>query len=80
MTAIARELDNKLKELDARSADSLERLVREALALVDATNHTLEQLPAGSLDPDFFKSIAKEFGSEPFERPQQGNSENRETW
>ena len=77
MTAIARELDEKLKTLDARAADSLERLVREALAFIDIQNGSS---PAGRLPPDFFKKIAEEFGPEPFERPRQGESEQREAW
>ena len=67
MTAIAQELDEKLKTLDPKAALSLERLVREALELVNAQNGT-----AGRLLPDFFKKIAEEFGPEPIERPPQG--------
>ena len=72
MTAIARELDEKLKTLDSKAALSLERLVRDALELVNSQNGTATHLP-----PEFFKKIAEEFGPEPFERPPQGESEQR---
>ena len=77
MSAIAEELDAKLKTLDARAASSLEKLVRDALDLVETQNGVgrPERLP-----PDFFTRIAREFGSEPFERPPQGESEKREAW
>ena len=77
MTAIATQLDEKLKSLDAKAASSLERLVRDALELVDTQNGTgrIEHLP-----PDFFVRISREFGNEPFERPSQGESERRTDW
>src|SRR2546425_7241922 len=61
-------LDAKLKTLDARAASSLEKLVRDALELVEGQNGGVrsERLPS-----DFFTRIAREFGSEPFERPPQ---------
>lgn len=74
MTAIARELDEKFKALDARSADSLERLVRDALALITTQNGSSATAPAHRLLPDFFQKIVREFGPEPFERPPQGES------
>ncbi len=80
MTAIARELDEKLRTLDPKAATSLERLVRDALHLIDLQSGLTPSSPTGSLDPGFFKSIAKEFGSEPFDRPPQGDSEQREGW
>ena len=66
MSTIAEALDAKLKTLDARAASSLEKLVRDALELVETQNGRvrLERLPA-----DFFTVIAAEFGPEPFERP-----------
>jgi len=77
MSAIAEQLDAKLKTLDAKAACSLEKLVRDALELVETKNGALapERLP-----PDFFARIAAEFGSEPFERPPQGEFEQREGW
>lgn len=75
--SIAEQLDAKLKTLDAKVASSLEKLVRNALELVEAQNGAvrLDRLP-----PDFFSRIAGEFGSEPFERPPQGEPEKREAW
>jgi hypothetical protein len=77
MSAIAEELDAKLKTLDAKAASCLEKLVRDALELVETQNGAAlpERLP-----PDFFTRIAREFGSEPFERPPQGEFEKREAW
>jgi hypothetical protein len=77
MSAIAEQLDEKLKTLDARAASSLEKLVRDALELVETRDGAVrpERLP-----PDFFSRIAREFGSEPFERPSQGEFEKREAW
>ena len=77
MSAIAEQLDAKLKTLDARAASSLERLVRDALELVETQDGAIrsERLPG-----DFFTRIATEFGSEPFERPPQGEFEKREAW
>ena len=80
MIAIARELDQKLKTLDARAAHSLERLVRHALALIDTPNGSSTAPPAHRLPADFFKKIAEEFGPEPFQRPPQGDFEQREAW
>ena len=77
MSAIAEQLDAKLKTLDAKAASALEKLVRDALELMETQNGAArpEHLP-----PDFFTRIAGEFGSEPFERPPQGEFEKREAW
>lgn len=77
MSAIAEQLDAKLKALDAKAACSLEKLVRDALELVETQNGAFvpEHLP-----PDFFTRIAGEFGNEPLERPPQGEFEQRERW
>lgn len=77
MTKIAEQLDAKLKTLDAKAASTLEQLVRDAINLVDSQNGTAGP---GRLPSDFFTRIAGEFGSEPFERPPQGESEQREAW
>jgi len=34
----------------------------------------------GRLPPDFFARVASELGSEPFERPPQGDFEKRKGW
>ena len=77
MTVIAEQLDAKLKSLDADAAFSLEKLVRDALELVDTQNRAVR---SGHLPPDFFPRITSEFGGEPFERPVQGDSEKLEGW
>ena len=77
MSAIAEELDAKLKTLDARAASSLEKLVRDALELVEIQNGAARP---DRLPPDFFARIAREFGSGPFERPAQGEFEKRDPW
>jgi hypothetical protein len=77
MSGIAEQLDAKLKTLDARAAASLEKLVRDALELVESQNGGVRP---GRLPSDFFTRIAVEFGSEPFQRPPQGESEKREAW
>ncbi len=77
MSGIAAKLDEKLKGLDPKAALSLEKLVRDALELVDVQNGK----PAlDSLPQDFFRRVAAEFGNEPFERPPQGDFERREDW
>ena len=77
MSGIAEELDAKLKTLDAKAASLLEKLVRDALELAETQNGAArpDRLPS-----EFFTRIAREFGSEPFERPVQGESEEREAW
>jgi len=77
MTAIAEQLDAKLKTLNAGAAFSLEKLVRDALELVDSQNGAVRP---GHLPPDFFSRIASEFGGEPFDRPVQGDAEKVEGW
>ena len=77
MSDIAEQLDAKLRTLDAKAASSLEKLVRDALELVETQNGGV---PPQRLPPDFFTRIAREFGGEPFERPPQGESEQREAW
>jgi hypothetical protein len=55
----------------------LEKLVRDALELVEVQNGTVRP---GRLPTDFFARIASEFGGEIFERPPQGDFEKREGW
>jgi hypothetical protein len=77
VTAIAEQLDKKLRTLDPRAAASLEKLVRDALELVESGNGASRP---GSLPPDFFTRISETFGSEPLERPPQGKFEQRQEW
>jgi hypothetical protein len=76
MTAIALELDRKLQSLDASTAASVERLVLDALDLVDQRKKS-----TASAWPDgFWSQIRDDFGTEGLERPPQGEFEKRETW
>jgi hypothetical protein len=74
MSGIAEQLDAKLKTLDARAASCLEKLVRDAMELVETQNGGSQ---SDRLPPDFFARIAREFGGEPFARPAQGEFEPR---
>jgi hypothetical protein len=75
MTAIAAELDQKLKGLDPETAASVERLVRDVLRLAEIKPGMASAWPAG-----FWQSIRADWGTEPFERPAQGDLEKREEW
>ena len=75
MSGIARELDEKLKTLDAQSAALLEKTVREAIEQA-VTN----QNPPTGWPPGFFEKTAGAFADIPFERPPQGEFEKREDW
>ena len=77
MTAIAAQLEERLRTLDPRAASSLEKLVRDALELVEAQAATREP---DRLPPDFLSRISQEFGTEPLERDPQGELEKREVW
>jgi hypothetical protein len=63
--------------LDPKAAASLEKLVRDALELVETRSGAASPVP---LPSDFFSRIAAEFGSEPFDRPPQGDFDKREGW
>ena len=77
MSVIADQLDARLKTLDFKAASSLEKLVRDALELVETQSVAARH---DSLPPDFFTRIAGEFGPEPFERLPQGECEQRKVW
>ena len=75
MTAIAVELDQKLQNLDPDTAASVERLVRDALNLAEQKRPAASPWPA-----NFWRTIRADWGTEPFERPPQGEFEKREDW
>ena len=75
MTAIAVELDQRLQSLDPGTAASVERLVQDALQLAEKKGTNGSTWPAG-----FWERIRADWGSEPFERPPQGEFEKREAW
>ncbi len=66
MTQIALELDERLRQLDTRTAEHVESLVREVLALTGPKEELKDELgyPLG-----YFESTAGSFAHEPLERP-----------
>lgn len=69
MSNVTSELEETLHQLDARSATLLERLVRDALALVRQGSS-----PSGSTDSKgwplkYFEQTAGSFANEPLEPP-----------
>jgi hypothetical protein len=77
MTQIALELDERLRQLDARTAKHVESLVREVLALTGAKEEPKDELgyPVG-----YFEATAGSFAQEPLERPAALPFEKREVW
>lgn len=73
MHAIAVELDQRLRSLDAKTAASVEKLVHDALGLAEQSTSGSPNWPT-----DFWQRIRTDLGSEPMERPPQGDFENRE--
>lgn len=76
MTAIAVELDQKLRELDPKTAASVEQLVRDALQLAEQQRLARPR----ETHREFIQRMAGSLGDEPFERPPQGEFEKREEW
>jgi hypothetical protein len=75
MTAIALELDRKIQSLDPETAASVERLVQDALQLAERSETAASTWPEG-----FWRQIRDDWGTEPFQRPAQGEFEKREAW
>ena len=80
MTSIARELDEKLTVMDPATASMVERLVRDALNLVEA--HVRIPTAPGEIAAHgkFLEQFAGALADEPIERPPQGNPEVRGAW
>lgn len=71
MSTLTLDLQATLKELDADSATKLERLVRDAIALVQPAK---KPAAAGAVDKNgwpagFFEETAGSFANEPFDFP-----------
>ncbi len=78
MTAIAVELDQKLRELDPKTAASVEQLVRDALQLAE---HKARSDAAASVSHRaHIERFAGIWAGDDFERPPQGEYEKREEW
>ena len=77
MNKVVEELDQQLKQLDRVTAERVEQLVRDALALAGKpTDGT-----ASSRWPDgYFERTAGALAGQVFDRPQQGSSPTREAW
>jgi hypothetical protein len=77
MNKIAEELDRRLKLLDRTTAEHVERLVSDALALAGDSAGKLspDQWPAG-----YFDRTAGALAGEHLDRPEQGSSPTREAW
>ena len=75
MSAIAVELDQKLQSLDPETAASVVQIVRDALQLAEKRKTAAAAWPAG-----FWQRVRADWGGEAFERPPQGNFEEREDW
>ena len=76
MSTIAAELDTRLQSLDPAAQAHVEKLIREALALAESRRESAAQgWPAG-----YFEATAGALAGEPFDRPPEGDFENRESW
>ena len=87
MNRIAVELDAKLQSLDSARAEELTRKVREAIADVEAekppfVNAAIDpMLGVGNGWPvGYFASTLGMFADERFERPAQGEHQERDPW
>jgi hypothetical protein len=77
MKAIAEELDRQLSRLGPAMAEQVERLVRDALALADeSARHSAK----GEWPEGYFARTSGAMAGETFERAEQGESPERETW
>lgn len=77
MSGIAQELDESLRKLDPETAQRVEHLVREALALAARAPMAQDALgyPSG-----YFEATAGSFADEPLERPAPLPPEKRTEW
>ncbi len=77
MNRLAKELDEKLRNLDSARAQYLESLVREALDR--AERDELRGLASG-WPTGYFERTAGALAGEDFERPPQGELPHRDDW
>jgi hypothetical protein len=79
MNKVARELDQRLQQLDRATAEQVERLVLDALALAGEFG-SKPAAPAAQWPDGYFERTAGALAGEQFDRPQQGTSPTREAW
>ena len=77
MNRLAQQLDEKLRALDPQRASELESRVREALQQVeqDAADDRRSGWPVG-----YFDDTAGKLAGEEFQRPEQGELPQRDSW
>jgi hypothetical protein len=80
MKTIAQELDDKLKDMDAPTASVVERWVRDALALVEVQGQRKDVTSEIASHREFIARFAGVVVDEPWERPSQGELEQRDEW
>jgi len=74
MNKIAKELDDKLRSLDPKRAESLESIVRKAITKID------EQPASDDWPEGYFEEVLGSFADEPLERAPQGELPKRDEW
>ncbi len=77
MSSLAHELDERLNALSPNAAARLERMVREALAIV---KEPTTKVNSNGWPEDYFESTAGALADVAFERPPQGEYEKRAEW
>ena len=75
MSTIAQELDQQLERLDPETARRVEQLVRDALALAASHEQKADAWPDG-----YFAETSGALAGERFERPEQGELDQRDIW
>ncbi|MGA2496232.1 MAG: hypothetical protein ABSH20_00740 [Tepidisphaeraceae bacterium] len=77
MNTVAEKLDRRLRQLDRATAERVEQLVLDALALAGEPG---DRPAAGQWPDGYFEQTAGALAGERFDRPQQGVSPTREAW
>ena len=80
-TEIVSELTQKLESLDEQQTAELARIVREAIEKLDSAPIIDPMLGVENGWPvGYFADTVGMFGNEPFERPYQGEHQERDSW
>ena len=69
MSSVTSELEETLQQLDARASSLLERLVRDALALVRQGGAPSRPADSKGWPPGYFEQTAGSFADEPLDIP-----------